>query len=723
MKKITLLVVVVAMLSLFTVGQAFAGQEMVELGSVVAQDATPTPEAEEEAEEGEMVHGAYPVEIPFLSAWMNSPHADSTSRSFTRWDSSDPQEIPVTCAKCHSTTGMLDYMGADGSDPLVVDAAAPVGTVVECMACHNDAATGWDSVVMPSGAVLSNLGPEARCMECHQGRASMVSITGALERVGATADDMDTVFPDLSFINIHYYAAAATKYGTIAKGGFEYPGQMYDAFFMHVPGVSSCTDCHNAHTTEIDVESCATCHEGVTGADDFKDIRTLGSLRDYDGDGDMEEGIYYEIQTLEETLYEAIRIYAAEVIEAPILYNPESHPYFFTDPDGDGEVAGDEERYASWTPRLLEAAYNYQVAHKDPGAYVHGGKYIIQLLYDSIASLNEAIETIAEPMDMTAMHRNDAGHFNGASDAFRHWDADGSVPGNCTKCHTADGLPFYLGEAVTVSGAPSNGLQCNTCHTDLETYEIYAIENVEFPSGVVLTSDEPSDNLCMQCHQGRASGIQIEARINGLELDEISDRLSFVNPHYFAAAATLYGAEANGAYQFEGKDYFDRFEHVRRADNCMECHGAHELEVDWEFCADCHDGVTGPDELVNIREYEDDFDGDGDVSEGIAGEIATMEEMLFEAIQAYAADTLNAPMAYDPNRFPYFFADADGDGVVSEGDGRFTSWSPRLLRNVYNYLWVSKDPGAYTHNGQYIIQTLYDSLEDLGVDVSGMTRP
>jgi hypothetical protein len=363
------------------------------------------------------------------------------------------------------------------------------------------------------------------------------------------------------------------------------------------------------------------------------------------------------------------------------------------------------------------------VAHKDPGAYAHGGKYIIQLLYDSIASLNEAIETVAEPVDMTAMHRNDAGHFNGASQAFRYWDANSSVPGNCTKCHTADGLPFYLGESVTVSGAPSNGLQCNTCHSDLATYEVYEIANVEFPSGVVLTSDEPSDNLCMQCHQGRASGIQIEARINGLELDEISDRLSFVNPHYFAAAATLYGAEANGAYQFEGKDYFDRFEHVRRADNCIECHGAHELEVDWEFCADCHDGVTGPDELVNIREYEDDFDGDGDVSEGIAGEIATMEEMLFEAIQAYAADTLNAPMAYDPDRFPYFFADEDGDGVVSEGDGRFTSWSPRLLRNVYNYLWVSKDPGAYTHNGQYIIQTLYDSLEDLGVDVSGMIRP
>ncbi|MEZ4640200.1 MAG: hypothetical protein R2856_35465 [Caldilineaceae bacterium] len=65
-----------------------------------------------------------------------------------------------------------------------------------------------------------------------------------------------------------------------------------------------------------------------------------------------------------------------------------------------------------------------------------------------------------------------------------------------------------------------------------------------------------------------------------------------MNPHYFAAAATRYGAEANGAYQFEDKEYFGLFEHVRRADNCAECHGAHELEIDWEFCADCHDGVA-----------------------------------------------------------------------------------------------------------------------------------
>ena len=53
----------------------------------------------------------------------------------------------------------------------------------------------------------------------------------------------------------------------------------------------------------------------------------------------------------------------------------------------------------------------------------------------------------------------------------------------------------------------------------------------------------------------------------------------------------------------------------------------------------------------------------------------------------------------------------------------FASWTPRLMRAAYNYQYVLKDPGSYVHNSQYIVQLLHDSLEDLGVDVSGMHRP
>jgi hypothetical protein len=53
----------------------------------------------------------------------------------------------------------------------------------------------------------------------------------------------------------------------------------------------------------------------------------------------------------------------------------------------------------------------------------------------------------------------------------------------------------------------------------------------------------------------------------------------------------------------------------------------------------------------------------------------------------------------------------------------YVGWTPRLLQAAYNYQYASKDPGAFAHNSTYVIQVLYDSLEDMGGNVSGMTRP
>ena len=103
-------------------------------------------------------------------AWQTSAHADTDARAFTRWNDDDPAEIPENCAKCHSTIGYHDFLGLDGTTPGTVDAPAPVGTTIECEACHNEATGQKDSAVMPCGAELTGLGKNANCMECHQGR-------------------------------------------------------------------------------------------------------------------------------------------------------------------------------------------------------------------------------------------------------------------------------------------------------------------------------------------------------------------------------------------------------------------------------------------------------------------------------------------------------------------------------------------------------------------------
>ena len=40
----------------------------------------------------------------------------------------------------------------------------------------------------------------------------------------------------------------------------------------------------------------------------------------------------------------------------------------------------------------MRAAYNVQLATKDPGAFAHNAKYVIELLSDSIADVNTALD-------------------------------------------------------------------------------------------------------------------------------------------------------------------------------------------------------------------------------------------------------------------------------------------------------------------------------------------
>ncbi|MEZ4517099.1 MAG: hypothetical protein R3C44_09785 [Chloroflexota bacterium] len=659
-------------------------------------------------------------EVPFADDWLASAHADVDAEAFNHWNEDDPAEVPTSCAKCHSTAGYQDFLGADGSTVNVVDAPHPVGQTVECAACHNEATLVKTSVTFPSGIEITDLGDEARCMECHQGRSSTVSVNNQIDELGLT-DDVDTVSEDLGFSNIHYYAAAATQFGTLAKGGYEYDGMAYDARFDHVDSYNTCIECHDMHTLEVKVEECQACHTDVETTEDLRDIRMKGSGVDYDGDGDMEEGIYYEIEGLRDMLYTAMQTYATEVSGTPILYDVSSYPYFFTDLDGDGTIADDDGGYNAWTARLAKAAYNYQVSLKDPGAFAHGGKYIIELLYDGIEDLNQAI---AEPVDLSAASRIDHGHFAGSEEAFRHWDEEGGVvPGTCAKCHSATGLPQFVAEGVAISNPASNGLNCATCHNDLQEFTVHEINSVTFPSGSSVSFDDPAANLCISCHQGRESTVSVNRLIGDKDGDTVDEALRFLNIHYFAAGATLFGTDVKGAYEFTGQEYNGQLEHVPGYDTCIECHSIHELEVEYESCGDCHEGVETQEDLKTIRVNDIDYDGDGDVEEGIYGEVDTMRQALLAAITDYAVNTTGTAIVYNSARYPYWFADADGNGEVNGDEGSFATWTPNLLRAAYNYQDSIKDPGGFAHNGQYLMQILYDSINAVGGDTSGMTRP
>lgn len=673
--------------------------------------------------------GVEAATVPNFEMWAASPHADAAAEAFNHWNEEDPKEIPTSCAKCHSQGGFQDYVGADGSEAFVVDKAAEIGSVISCATCHNEATAELSTVKFPSGAEVTGLGSEAVCMTCHQGTAAGATVDATIEKAGVT--DPDVPVADLGFTNLHYFAAAVARYGTQVQGGYQYEGKTYDALWQHVEGVNTCTDCHNPHSLELNVETCATCHEGVTTAEDIRDVRMISSSVDYDGDGDVEEGMYYEVDGLRTLLYSAMQSYAKEVAGTALVYSPTAYPYFFIDTNADGVMdeaeAAFPNSYKSWTARLAKAAFNYQASIKDPGSYAHGGKYIIELLYDSIENLNEKLAT---PVDLSQANRIDPGHFAGSQMAFRDWDADGAVPASCSKCHSATGLPQFIKEGVNISNPISDGLMCETCHSDLSTFARYEQESVKFPSGATLGFEgKPDANLCLNCHQGRESTVSVNKAIAGQDPDTINEKLGFRNVHYFAAGATLFGADAQGMYQYEGKEYAAQFAHVDGFATCVDCHDTHGLTAKVDACAGCHNGQA-PEEIRMTT--QGDFDGDGDSAEGLAGEIDTLKEKLLAAIQAYATTVIAKPIVYSPSAYPYWFNDTNANGQLdaeeANADNRFASWSPRLLEAAYNYQYSVKDPGAFVHNGKYVIQVMIDSIKDLktkapAIDDAGLVRP
>ena len=676
--------------------------------------------------------------------WKMSGHADKTGEPFKHWDAEG--SIPTSCAKCHSSVGFRDFLGADGTAGGIVDKAAALGTTVDCLVCHTDNEKGIlrknSSVQFPSGVVIDGLGPEGLCMECHQGRASKSTIDTKIASSGVANDDMSST--KLSFSNIHYFAAAASQFGTFVKGGYEYAEHEYDARFSHITGYNACNTCHNPHSLQVNLKACNTCHVGIK---DPKDIRYIGSQVDYDGDGDITEGMYYEIQHIMDKVYATIQRYARTVLNQPIVYNGDLNPYWFFDNNGNGVAdADDTTSYNAFSVRLLKAAYNYQVAKKDPNNFAHNGKYIIELLYDGIEDMNARL---AVPTDLSRMSRDDEGHFNGGSMPYRDWDdsATKTVSTSCTKCHSATGLARYLagGQVALTDGDPiANGMLCTTCHTSPPA--LIPQPPILFLSGAIVDLAHDGSNLCMVCHQGRAAKVTIDTAIAA----KPAGPFSMTNIHYFPEAAMFLGTEVKGGYEFAGKAYASRQpypNHGGKFNTCVQCHMGSAMvkeEHNWtmrnhnvaepmkEYCIGCH----GQDISQTFKGFDaekfdfeqirpgniPDYDGDGNKSESLQDEIHGLENALITATQAYVLTTAKTAIVFHTDG--YWYKDLNGNGIVDSdetGSSKRYQGNANWYRAGYNLRTSTLAEHGFIHNALYVAQLLVDSIQHVQGDISKHT--
>ncbi len=666
--------------------------------------------------------------------WGESGHGALSHEPWRHWD--EDGEVRTSCAKCHSAEGFLDY-AKDGT----VDAAAPLPLGLDCSACHasfipgtiyTDPATytALEPVEFPSGQTASLFGPSNLCMTCHQGRASTVQVESAAPNDIIQEPD----YPSFDFINIHYFAAAASMFGSEVKGGYEYAELEYaprNTFPSHGTELSTCVGCHmgesppHNHTWEPDISRCQECHTGSS-------FETLSGSPGLNHD---------QIQLLLADLFQAIRDYASSILGSPLIYDAEAYPYFFHD-NGQGAIYPN--RYRDFDMLLLRAAYNYQFGLKEPAGFVHNGTYLRQVIYDSILDLDGTVGSdVNVPPGREGYQANSnefaarteqyhlSGHGAAGGEPFRHWDEDNppEVSSSCAKCHTAPGfIEFAMGDPVSTTPAGTL-VDCTACHNDRNLYADHdtryddpgtnpAIEDVEFPSGEIATLNDAS-NVCMACHQGRASQQTVD---DAIAADP--GPYSFINIHYFAAAATFFGKEVNGGYQYRddsayrGQNPFAA--HSTAPKTCVQCHlrsekNEHFFMPEVSDCGPCHGnpptsfpGLSGTPAANHTAIWG---------SDGLLGDLLT-------AIQDYAQNKIGKPIFYEPSVYPYFF----NSGAPPSYPNRYVDFDAALLKASYNYQVGRKDPGNYVHNGTYTRQLLYDSLDDLDNgaqddSVSGHTRP
>lgn len=320
--------------------------------------------------------------------WEVSAHAQKTARAF--WYPTG--ENRTACVGCHTGGGYIDRVNGVPQEERRFDYQ-----VITCAVCHDphDATNPsqlrvFDSVTLPNGAEITDAGPAATCMSCHNTRTDPVAAVEA--EPTETSEGSGKYRIGLP----HYSSAAELMTTNIAEAGYTWGLDLPETRHGTIIE-NTCITCHMAPTPGVDdkgtpdddsddealpghntvgdhtfyltspvdgtenLSVCQQCHGDLAQSFDFQ------SKADYDGDGTAETN-KEELEGLLEVLLPMFEQRGVVVLE--------SHPYYEVPQSADVNLRG--------------ALYNYHLAMETVhrGSEAHNFQYLVALLQLSYRKLS-----------------------------------------------------------------------------------------------------------------------------------------------------------------------------------------------------------------------------------------------------------------------------------------------------------------------------------------------
>jgi hypothetical protein len=307
---------------------------------------------------------------PTGSEWAESAHAQLIEAG----PGEAPPHLRNSCAKCHN--GLYADTFLDNPEGFTNPAANPTEAApITCAVCHDphgneNPASLRDAAVtdraLPNGVLVEAAGAGRLCMACHNGRRTETQVDDQVEEGTEHFGPHHSVQGDM-LAGVNAYQKVNETFAWSSS--------------QHILAEDACVTCHN-HPTPFNeetgiaytghqfiptVEACAPCHGVLT---DFSDV---SEKYDYDGDGNMAEGVQGEVEGLLAALEETILDASASPEQRAILEAS------FEDSLGSPRVT---------TVTQRAAGYNWAFVSYDGSTGVHNATYSVQLLQQSILSLN-----------------------------------------------------------------------------------------------------------------------------------------------------------------------------------------------------------------------------------------------------------------------------------------------------------------------------------------------